>query len=304
MTFTLNDLMIGAYRRAGLLNVGTLSTSISSGSPTSFKDESLATETSDDDFNNGTFFFIRGSTLVNGQFRRISDYVSASGEFTLSAAITLATGVSSGVTYGYTTPELGQDLMIELANDSLQSIGDFVFIDKNTITSSAAQTEYQMETAWKRSKPIQIDLQTDISSTALRNAWEPVTQWEYEPASAGSTAGRIIFGRYLPVGRKLRIWYEGPHAQVTTSSAAIDERIHPELAVALLVERMYEYRNSRTRGAVPWDVQRWNDAKVTAQQMRLLHPVWRPKRRSKRLELDGSGDTGDHLPYPSPYGPS
>ena len=306
MAFTLNDMMVGAYRRSGLLNVSRLTVAMATASEvsTGFRDDSLIAETSDDDFNAGTFFMIKSatSTAMEGQFRTISDYIASSGEFVLDSVITGSTAMSSGATYGYTTPELGRDLMVELANDALKSVGDLTFIDKNTLISSAATLEYQMEVPWKRSKPYQIDLQTRIESTALRNAWQPITDYDYEPASAGSTSGRIIFDKYLPVGRKLRVWYKDTHAKITNSSSPVDERIHPELGISLLVERMYEYRNSLTRGAVPWDVQRWNDAKITAQQMRLTYPIWSKKRRSKRLELDGA-EPRDHLPYPYPYGP-
>ena len=304
MAFTLNDLLIGSYRRAGLLRVSRLTGALASSvASTGFMDDSLPEDTADDDFNRGTFFLISctGSTGMNGQFRKISDYIGSSGEFELDAVIAGSSAMNAQTTYGYTTPEFGRDLIVELANDSLQAVGDLSFIDKNTLISSAAVTEYQMEIAWKRSPPTQIDLQTTIGSTASRNAWDMMTDWEYEPASAGSTSGRIIFGEYLPSGRKVRVWYKGAHGRVAESADAIDERIHPELAVSLLVERMYEYRNSLNRGSVPFDLQRWNDAKVQAQTAMIKYPIWKPKRKSKILEIDGDGR--DHLPYVNPYGP-
>lgn len=304
MAFTLNDLLVGAYRRSGLLRVGTITAGGGTDeASTGFKDSSLPEESSDDDFNRGTFFLIHSSasTAMDGQFRKISDYVGSSGEFALDAVITGSTLMNVGTVYGYTTPEFGRDLIVELAGDALQAVGDLNFVDKDTMVSSAAVTEYQMEIAWKRSPPTRIDLQTSIGSTASRNAWAKVADWEYEPASAGSTAGRIIFGEYPPSGRKIRVWYKGPHARVFESADAIDERIHPELAITLLVERMYEYRNSLNRGSVPFDLQRWNDAKVQSQTAFLKYPIWKPKRKSKTLDLDG--DDGDHLPYVNPYGP-
>lgn len=305
MAFTLNDLLIGAYRRSGLLRVGTITAGGgTTEASTGFKDSSLPEETSDDDFNDGTFFLIQStaSTAMNGQFRKITDYIGSSGEFELDSIITGSTLMNIGTRYGYTTPEFGRDLMIELANDALQAVGDIALVDKNTMISSAAVTEYQMEIAWKRAPPLEIDLQTIIDSTASRNAWTKISDWEYEPASAGSTAGRIIFGDYLPSGRKLRVWFKGSHARVDGSAGAIDARIHPELAISLLVERMYEYRNSLNRGSVPFDLQRWNDAKVQSQVAILRYPIWKPKKKSKTLDLDGD-DGRDHLPYPFPYGP-
>jgi len=299
MAFTLFDLILDSCKKVGIVNIS----NSTGGTVTSLIDSSLSQDTSDDDFNGGTIFVIRStgaSSAIDGQFRKITDYEAGTGTFTLGSSI-----LSSGpdpTTYGYTTPEFPYELLIQMANDALQACGDLDFIDKNTLTSSAAVTEYQMETTWKRGRPSRIDIQNDISSTASRNAWQEISDFEYEPASAGSTAGRIIFGYYLPTGRKLRLWYKAPHASVWVSTAAIDERIHPELAEALMVERMYEYRNSRNRGSVQFDLQRWNDAKVQAQQARIMYPIWKPKRRSKTLQLDGE-DRGN-LPYPPPYGPT
>lgn len=302
MAFTLNDLLIGAYRRVGALKVSTLTTT-SSGTQTTFQDATLPDDTSDDDFNDGTLFIMTAtaSTTSEGHFSRITDYAASSGKFTVDPGIPFSSVASSGQTYGYTSPEFGMALMVELANDALRSIGPLVFIDKNTLVSSAATLEYQQELAWKREEPFQIDLQTDVSSTALRNAWVTVRGWHYEPASAGSTSGRIIFDSYLPVGRKVRVWYKGDHARITADTDSVDERIHPDLAIAILVERMYEYRNSLNRGSLPFDVQRWNDAKMQAAQMRVQYQIWQPKKKSKLLLVGGDG--GDHLPYPYPYGP-
>jgi len=161
MPFTLNDLMVGAYRRAGLLRVGEITAGGgTTEASTGFKDSSLIGDTADDDFNGGTFFLIQStaSAAMDGQFRKITDYVGSSGEFELSAVITGSTLMNIGTAYGYTTPEFGRDMMVELANDALQAVGDLASIDKNTMISSAAVTEYQMEVAWKRAPPLRIDL--------------------------------------------------------------------------------------------------------------------------------------------------
>jgi hypothetical protein len=302
MTHRLSEVLAAAYRRAGILKVGTLTSSVASGTATEFLDSALIDDTSDDDFNEGAFFILNGQTAsgASNQVRKITDYAASSGQFTVSPGVVFSSAASS-VVYAYTTPEFGMDLMVQLLNDALKSAGDMVFADKNTVVSSAAQTEYQMELAWKRSEPFQVDLQTKVGSTATDNAWNTIYGWHYEPAVGGSTSGRIIFDKYLPVGRKVRVWYMGPHQDIANSTDAVDERLHFDLVVALLVERMYEYRNSLNRGSLPFDIQRWNDAKVVAQQMRVQYPIWKPKKKPKLLSL--GGDSGDHLPYPYPYGP-
>jgi len=287
MAFTLFDLVLDACKKVGIVNIS----NATGGLVTTVIDASLSQDTSDDDFNGGTIFIIRATgtaSSIDGEFRKIADYEAGTGTFTLASSIVCAP--TDPTTYGYTTPEFKYELLIQMANDALQAVGDLTFIDKNTLVSSAAVDEYQMEVAWKRGRPSRIDVQGTIGSTASRNAWDEISNFEYEPASAGSTAGRIIFGQALPTVRKMRIWYKAPHAAVWGSTACIDERIHPELVVPLMVERMYEYRNSRNRGSVAFDLQRWNDAKIQAQQARIMYPVWKPKKKSRILELDGEGD--------------
>ena len=300
MAFTLFNLLAETYKRLGQWNESVVTGT--SGSATVLEDSTLANEGSDDDWNRGAVFIVYDAAgaagAPEGEYGIISDYADSSGKFTFS---TLSTKVAAGDRYGYVSEFYPIQTMIGLANTALRSVGSFSLIDKNTLVSSAAVTEYQMEVAWKKSRPSRIDLQTSVGATASRNAWEPIANYDYEPATAGSTAGRIIFGDYLPSGRKLRIWYDAPHPQLGTASAALREEIEPELAILLLVERALEWQNSRLQGGDQFLLQRWNDAKQQAQVARAMYPIWKPKRKSKILELDG--DSGDHLPYVNPYGP-
>jgi len=300
MAFTLFDLLAETYKRLGQWNESVATGS--SGDVTVLEDSTLANEGSDDDWNRGAVFIVYdaagASADPQGEYSIISDYADSSGKFTFG---TLSTKVAAGDRYGYVSEFYPVQTMVGLANAAVRSIGSFSLVDKNTLVSSAAVTEYQMEVAWKRGRPSRVDLQTSIGSTASRNAWESTTDYEYEPATAGSTAGRIIFGKYLPAGRKIRIWYEAPHPPLSTGSDPLREEIEPELAILIMVERALEWQNSRLQGGDQFLMQRWNDAKIQAQQARLMYPIWKPKRKSKILELDG--DSGDHLPYVNPYGP-
>ena len=300
MAFTLFDLLAETYKRLGQWNE-----SIVTGSTlakTAIEDSTLANEGSDDDWNKGAYFHVYNSSVAGaapeGEVVLITDYVDSSGKFTFN---TLSCTPDTGDRYGYVSEFYPLQTMIGLANTTIQSLGTIPLIDKNTLISSAAVTEYQMEVAWKRARPDRIDLQTSIGSTASRNAWEPISDYEYEPATAGSTAGRIIFGSYLPSGRKLRLWYQGRHPYIQASTNPIYEGFEPELVTLTMVERALEWQNSRLQGGDQFLMQRWNDAKVQAQLARARYPVWKPKRKSKILQLDG--DSGDHLPYPYPYGP-
>lgn len=298
MAFTLFNLLAETYKRLGQWNE-----SIVTGSTlakTAIEDTTLANEGSDDDWNKGAYFHVYNSSVAGaapeGEVVLITDYVDSSGKFTFE---TLSCTPDTGDRYGYVSEFYPLQTMIGIANTALQSLGSIPLTD-HTIVSSAAHTEYDYSVEWKRSPPYRVDLQTDISSTLIRNAWESISGWEYEPATAGST-GKLIFNDYLPSGRSVRVWYQGPHPYIQASTNAIYEGFDPELVTLTMVERALEWQNSRLQGGDQFLMQRWNDAKMQAQQARVLYPVWKPKRKSKILQLDG--DSGDHLPYVNPYGP-
>ena len=298
MAFTLYDLLAETYKRLGQWNE-----SIVTGSTlakTAIEDTTLANEGSDDDWNRGAFFHVYNSSVAGaapqGEVVIITDYVDSSGKFTFN---TRSCTPDEGDRYAYVSEFYPLQTMIGLANSALQSIGTIPLVDKATV-SSAVQTEYAYDVAWKRSPPYRVDLQTKIGSTLDDNTWDIVHGWEYEPATAGSSA-KIIFEDYLPTGRKLRIWYQDKHPYVQASTNPIYEGIQPELVTLTLVERALEWQNSRLQGGDQFLLQRWNDAKQQALLARSMYPIWKPKRRSKIVQLDG--DSGDHLPYPYPYGP-
>lgn len=294
---TLFDLLIGAHRKMGTLRMGVAT----GGTSVTCKDNTLKTLTTDDDYNNGTIFIVSAvapTSVIDGQFQRITDYAATSGVFTFS---TLAASVTAGTIFGYTTPEFHYSLTVELANDALQSLGPLVYVDKDTITTSAVQEIYSAAVAWKYSPPIRIDVQTEVGSTANYNGWQTTWDWEYQPSSAGATA-QIIFPNRLPANRKVRVWYESMHTAVRASTAAIDERIFPELAVLAVVDKMYEYRNSLNRGSVPFDMQRWQDAKSQLEAAKKLWRPWKPSRRRK-LTIAGGEGAESWAPKVNPYGP-
>jgi len=294
---TLFDLMVGSLRQTGSLEFRTAS----AGSSTSANVPALRAETADDQFNGGTLFIVESSaasSVIAGQFRQIDDYVASSGEFRFGS--TLAAAVANPTKIAYTGAEFRTELLVELANDALRSLGPLTFVDRATIQTSAAQTAYSGAIAWKYAPPTRVDVLTGVGTSTTGPDWYTVTQWHYQPSSAGA-AGLIIFDEQLPVSRDVRVWYQDHHHRINNSTQALDERIHPELAIAALVEKLYEYRNSRSRGGDTFDVQRWGDAKFKLQQAKVLYPMWKPKRK-RRLTIVGR-EEDDHLPFPFPYGP-
>jgi hypothetical protein len=298
---TLFDMALQAHTKVGTIRFDTSS----AGTSVAVNSQTYSSATADDDFNNGTLFIISstnaGTSLIDGQFRRISDYDASSGEFTLSSG--LSTAVTDGTRFGYTTPEFPHELVVELANQSLQSIGPLDFIDR-TIVSSANQQVYNISTAAKYSRIKQVDIMGTVGSSTNDPEWRTLYDWTIEPSSAAGT-NLLILGEQPMTGRDIRITFEGHHHRVVDSTANIDERIHPELAALVLVEKMYEYRNSLNRGSVEFDRQRWNDAKAQVAEFKIRFPIWRKYKKPQILTLGNQTIRNrDHAPWPPPYGPS
>ena len=254
--------------------------------------------TADDVYNNGTLFF---STL--SQFARVTAYDASSGQWSWSTVLVSTAELStslSAISFGYTTPEFGSEVMVELANEALRAVGPIVRRDR-TMQSSASQLVYDMPLAAKYGRPYRVQFAGRTGSTTDDPQWVdlyPGSQWDVQPSSAGAQ-NQLIFKEYIPSGRDIQIWFQDHHQRVSVSTALIDEAVHPELATLLLVEKMYEYRNSRARGAEEFDIQRWNDAKQQVAEARIRFPIPQPKRKPS-LMIPGYASAGQtRIPAPS-----
>jgi len=284
VAFTLFDMMNSAHRKVGTIQYETSSKVDSSDGIIQSRLKSSAT--ADDVYNNGTLFF---STL--GVFTRIIDYDASSGQWEWSTTFLSTAQVSTllvEISFGFTTPEFGHELMVELANDALRAVGPLVFCDRS-LQSSASQAVYQMPLAVKQ-QPFRVQLLGRTGSTTDDPQWidlYPGSHWDIQPSSEGAN-DLLIFKDYLPSGRDIQIWYQDYHRRVSASTHIIHEDVSQELAVLLLVEKMYEYRNSRARGAEEFDIQRWNDAKQQVAEARVRWPIEQPRRKPK-LMIPGYG---------------
>ena len=298
MAFTLSEMISGALRKMGNLRI---SWTTSSGTSTTAIDASLVGQTSDDDYKYAPWFAMStGSAgasggVAAGEMGEVSSYSGGTGLFAFATG-TLSTTVDITTPYGIGTPEFRLKLLIELANDALRSLGDLDNVDTATIGTSAGVDEYDLPVAMKRSAPLRVDLQTYTTSSGSVNDWVTIHDWEYQPAAAGSV-GTLVLPPDLASGRDLRVWYVAPHGRVAAFNATIDERVHPDLAVLALVEKLYEYRNSMNRGSMAFDVQRWNDAKTQVQEAKVFHPIWKSRRKPKLMIVGDAEEDYSTLPF-------
>ena len=294
MAFTLFDMHVGAHEKVGTISYGITTASTNT---LSIEDQTVSTATADDQFNGGVFYLLSdANTTANaGQFRRITDYDASSGQVIWTTAF--GTSIAAGSVYGIATPEFNFTLMNRLSNAALQTLGPLVYSDRS-VQTSANQKVYALSTLSGRSSPFRVDINQRTGSTADNPNWTELHGWYIEPSTVGA-GQNIVFPRFLPANRDIRVFYEGDHQNLTASTGQVDDRLHPELVTLALVEKMYEFRNSRARGAQEFDVQRWNDAKRQLAEARVRWPVWRPKRKPKILVISNRGGGRSNV---SPYG--
>lgn len=282
MAFNLSEMISGALLKMGTLRV---SVTTSSGSSISAIDNSLVGQTSDDDYTRAPWFCLTPSAtgILAGEMAEVSSYSAGTGTFAFASGA-FSSSVESKTTYGVGTPEFRLQFLIEKANEALRGLGDLDNVDVNTVTTSGSQTEYGTPPLSHRSAPIRVDVQTVTGSSATDNGWVTIHDWSYQPTNSASS-GLIILNYLPPAARKLRYWYRAAHSRITAYNAGIDERVHPELAILAMVEKLYEFRNSLNRGSLPFDIQRWNDAKVQLQEARARYPIWQQARKPKLIVL-------------------
>lgn len=282
MAYVLSDFLSGAYRALGQMEV----TTATGGSTTTVIDTKLTDTYGDDDLVNGAVFVIRdaggASAAPEKEYARISAYNATTNTITLDTALSAA--VASGDTVGIVKSIYPIRTMIELANDALLSLGTIGLVDTTTLSGVGSQTEYAWAVAWKYKPPSRIDAQA-ITTDSNDNKWYKVEGWYVVPAAAGST-GLIVFDDNPPANHYLRIWYEATHPRLSAYSDAVNEVIHPELAVALLSEKALNWQNSRNSGSDQFMRELENKWIIKAQDAREMYPLWKPKRQPRPYTLN------------------
>ncbi|MBW8012501.1 MAG: hypothetical protein FVQ83_14895 [Chloroflexi bacterium] len=285
MAFNLSNLVQAIYTELGQLTASTAT----GGSTTTAVDSKLQGQYGDDDWKDGALFVIRDAAgagaAPEGEFSRISAYDDdgSDGTFTIDS---LTAAIASGDTFGFVNAYYPLHSMIELVNAALRALGDIALVDTTTLDTESSKTEYAAAVAWKRRRPLAVDIQGKTGD-GNDNRWVRVYDWDFVPAAPGST-GLIIFKSQPTSSRDIRVWYKDAHPRLSDYDDVVSETITPELAVAVGVERALRWQNSRAGGGDPFLLERWNDAKVELERAKTAFPVWTPRRSAKLMII---GDT-------------
>lgn len=260
--YHLTDLLTDVLRDLGSLQYftatgGTTTTAVNTS--TNLTDTSLS----------GTIF-IKDTTdggAPIGEYQEITSFVPSTGTFTFSA---MTVTVEAGDVFGYANPRYPVAQVIEHCNRGLSKLGMLPVTDTTTLTTATDQTEYAASIEWKY-HVFRIDLQTD-DDDANDNRWVRLHNWEFIPASAGST-GLIVFHQNPPSDYALRVWSWQRHPRVDAYDDPINEAVHPDLAIAACVEETLRYQNSLTNGEDDFLLQLWNSSREELAEMKRRHPI-------------------------------
>jgi hypothetical protein len=217
-----------------------------------------------------------GSAAPEDEFSRISANADNGTNVTFTID-TLTTAIVSGDVFGYTLPTYPIYMLRELANAAMRMLGMINLVDTTTLDTASSKKEYTAEVVWKHKRPTMIDYQGKIGSSGV-NDWVPFYDWEWVPATPGST-GKIITRQQLPGSRDLRIWYVDVHPRLTTYSSVISETVAPELAVKAMLLKMANWNLKRT-GADDEDARSFiNDAKRDYLITKIDYPIEKPRKQ-------------------------
>ncbi len=280
-----SNLLADALRRLGQLKEAT-----ATGGSTTTAIVAKFTDTAkfpyeDDAFKEGVLFVIRDAAgaAPEGQYQRISAYASDTGTFTVDTAFTAV--IAALDTIGWSDTVYPVETMLSLASRALASLNEIALVD-TSITTASGQTEYTLPVALKNQTPTRIEIRSD--DTAGDYLWYDLHGWYIVPAAAGST-GLLVFQVEPDYSKALKVWYQAVHPVLTAYNSLVHETVHPELAVAMLVERALEWRNSALNGTDTFLLQRWNDAKNETRLMKAEHPIWQPPVAGKPLIFSQDG---------------
>ncbi len=281
MAYLLGNLVKDVLLRLGQLEI----TTATGGSTTTAIDTKLVegeNEIGDADYINGLICVIRaGGAAPENEYGRISNNVATATEVTFTLDAVLTAAIASGDTFAYARPTYSLYQIIEQINAGLEELGDLVNVDTTTMDTASGQTEYTWEVAWKRVKPIRLDVQgrTDDSNN---NEWVEVHGFEVIPAGPGST-GLIVFDTQPVSSRDVRVWYKAVHPRVSVYSDVIHESIHPNLAIASSVLQLAEWNLQRGSVEDPDARGLVNNAKTKFAIALNNHPIMQEKRHQSGL---------------------
>lgn len=283
MAFTLSNLLASSLKRIGQMNT-TLATS---GTTATAVDTVIDPDNVPDDDSSRLGFLIvtrdagGASAAPEGEFSQITGFNSSTNTWTFSPVMTAA--IAAGDQFAYSNPQFRLQDMIQLANESLTTLGKMPLAD-TSLTTLATTSEYDIPVALKGNAPTRVDIQGRLSASA-DNQWITYHNWDWVP-TVGGAVGKLILREVLPIGYKIRIWYEDVHPRVNAFSDQINERISPELAIRSFVLSIRNWQVEQDDGSDQSLQQKWNKAKQEMVEIWAEEEPEKPKKQPKLMVVE------------------
>ncbi len=260
---TLFDCLLHTARALQALHEGTAT---STGTTTTLLDSNLTGRGwLDDDFNQGTFFFIKDVSVPTSNLgtRTVTDFTAATGTVTWATAFGVSPAL--GDVYGIMTKRYPQYIMVQKVNEVLQELGEIVSNAAAAATLTADGTrEYSLADTYRIAKILIGD------STASPQDWHDENMWLHRQ-------GRLLFSKDVDSGKSIKVYYYTTHGALLADTDTLDGDINPDwVGVAAAAKaahwRLYEVGADDKAQAGLVNVLAAREA-----QLRPMRRAWRPR---------------------------
>lgn len=260
MAYTLANLTFAISQRLGQVYNGVAT----GGSTTTIVDTVGLARFRDDFFNDGGpgtawIRYVDGAaTLPEGDFARITDFDNSSATATVE---TLGGTVAAGHRYALANSRYPLDDIIEAVNKTLRERRMWVLTTDTSITTAAAQTEYNLPAKIQDLREVWIQ---DITTDSDNNLWRKIEiPWSIEK-TASDTVDKLIFAWQPPTSFSLKLVYRTPNAYIQAYDDAIDDLIDFQLLAAMCALALVKHRQMHTKE---------NDPKLERQLKSLMDEI-------------------------------
>jgi len=292
MTDTLFDLTYRVAVKLGIVREGV----VTGGTTTTLIDTVARTE-EDDYWVGGTAWILwdagGGGVAPEKSYSDITAFVNSTATATLRTTI-VAPAV--GDRYGFGKTRYPLWLLIQKINEAVEGMGEIPVVDKTTITTASAQTEYSLPGAANRNL-LNVYIQGKLNDTNDYQ-WQQVFGWTVERTAIG-TEDLLILPGQPATGRLLLLEYGDVHTQLHVSTDQLSETVHIQRVVTLAAIKCLLHRKQKIGSNDPTLNEQLNMFMGELQMWELDEPIRKPQKSPKYL-IVGMQEKKDRFTYPDP----
>jgi hypothetical protein len=275
----MTDTLFGlSYRLAAKLGV-VIEGVATGGTTITLLDSNDRTE-ENDYWNGGTLWVLYDAggagAAPENEMEVVSDFANATGTITLRAVLT--TAPAAGDKYAVAKPRFPLWVLIQKINEALEGLGEYPVTDKATLTTAAAQTEYELPVAANRNL-LNVFIQTKLNDTDDYR-WVKVYGWSIERTAIGSS-DLLILPDQPPTGRLLRLEYGDVHSRMRIATDKLSETVHMNRIISDASVRCLLWRKQKIGNSDPTLNEQLNMFMDERNYWMAEEPIRKPKKTPK-----------------------